>query len=41
MRFSTKLLHGNFAPDAATGSVTQPICQTSAFYREGASEADG
>lgn len=34
MRFTTKLLHGAFSPDRATGSTTQPIYQTSAYYQE-------
>ena len=38
MKFATKLLHGSFDPDAATGSVTQPLYQTSAFYQETAED---
>lgn len=38
MKFATKLLHGSFGPDAATGSVTQPLYQTSAFYQETAED---
>ena len=38
MRFTTRLLHEAFAPDAATGATTQPIFQTSAFYQETAED---
>lgn len=33
MKFTTRLLHEAFAPDAATGATTQPIFQSSAFYQ--------
>ena len=33
MRFTTQLLHRNFDPDKTTGSTTQPIYQTSAYYQ--------
>ena len=33
MKFSTELLHGT-APDKLTGSTTQPIYQTSAYFQE-------
>ena len=32
MRFTTRLLHEAFAPDAATVTTTQPLYQNSAFY---------
>ncbi len=38
MRFTTRLLHEAFAPDAATGATTQPLYQTSAFYQPTAEE---
>lgn len=38
MRFTTRLLHGSFGPDSATGATTQPIFQTSAFYQETAED---
>ncbi|WP_301955354.1 O-acetylhomoserine aminocarboxypropyltransferase/cysteine synthase family protein [Mitsuokella jalaludinii] len=38
MRFTTRLLHGSFGPDKATGATTQPIYQTSAFYQETAED---
>lgn len=38
MRFTTRLLHEAFAPDAATGATTQPLYQTSAFYQPMAEE---
>lgn len=38
MRFTTKLLHGAFDPDKTTGSTTQPIYQTSAYYQPTAEE---
>ena len=38
MRFTTRLLHGSFGPDQATGATTQPIFQTSAFYQETAED---
>ena len=38
MRFTTRLLHGSFGPDQATGATTQPIYQTSAFYQETAED---
>lgn len=38
MRFTTRLLHEAFAPDAATGATTQPLYQTSAFYQPKAEE---
>lgn len=38
MRFTTRLLHDKFPPDAATGATTQPIFQTSAFYQSTAED---
>ena len=38
MRFTTRLLHGSFGPDQATGATTQPMFQTSAFYQETAED---
>ena len=40
MRFTTQLLHGRFAPDAATGCVTQPLYQTSAFCQQTAEDME-
>lgn len=40
MKFTTRLLHDAFAPDAATGATTQPIYQTSAFYQPTAEDME-
>ena len=40
MKFTTRLLHDTFAPDAATGATTQPIYQSSAFYQPTAEEME-
>ncbi len=40
MRFTTRLLHDHFAPDAASGATTQPIYQTSAYYQASAEEME-
>lgn len=40
MRFTTRLLHESFAPDAATGCVTQPLYQSTAFYQPTAEEME-
>lgn len=39
MKFSTELLHGT-APDKLTGSTTQPIYQTSAYFQETAEDME-
>ena len=39
MKFSTELLHGT-SPDKLTGSTTQPIYQTSAYYQEKAEDME-
>lgn len=40
MRFSTKLLHGDFAPDEKTGATHTPIYQSVAFRRKTAEELE-
>ena len=40
MKFTTRLLHDAFAPDAATGATTQPIYQSSAFYQPTAEDME-
>ena len=40
MKFTTRLLHDTFAPDAATGATTQPIYQSSAFYQPTAEDME-
>ena len=39
MKFSTELLHGT-SPDKLTGSTTQPIYQTSAYFQETAEDME-
>lgn len=40
MKFTTRLLHDHFAPDAAAGATTQPIYQTSAYYQATAEDME-
>ena len=40
MRFTTRLLHDSFGPDKATGAVTQPLYQSTAFYQETAEDME-
>ncbi len=40
MKFMTKLLHGNFAPDRETGATTTPIYQSAAFRQETAEDLE-
>ena len=40
MNFNTKLLHGGFRQDAATGSTLAPIYQVSAFAQESAEKLE-
>lgn len=40
MRFNTKLLHGDFAPDEKTGATNTPVYQSVAFRRQTAEELE-
>ncbi|HBS60061.1 MAG TPA: acetyl-L-homoserine sulfhydrolase [Firmicutes bacterium] len=40
MKFTTKLLHGNFSPDVKTGATTTPIYQSTAFRHETAEDLE-
>lgn len=40
MEFNTRLLHGGFKPDSATGSTIAPIYQVSAFAQESAEKLE-
>ena len=40
MKFATKLLHGNFSSDKATGATTLPIYQTAAYGKDSAEDLE-